>query len=103
MKHTQEEFLKLTYYKYGIYKCIVINNVDEKLNKLFRFNESNYYTHHDLTRAKELNFSIEMIEDNEANTLIYDKTDLICGNKVFTKYILCLLCGQQHQQQLNKI
>ena len=87
MKLTQEEFLKMKYYKYGIYKCIVLNNGDEKFNKLFRFNDSNYYTHHDLTRAKELNFNIEMIEDNEANTLLYNKDDLICGNKVFTKYI----------------
>jgi hypothetical protein len=87
IKLTQDQFLELNYYKYGIYKCIIVNNGDDKYNKLLRFNDSNYYTHHDLTVAKELNFNIEMIEDNEANTLLYNKEDLICGNKIFSKYI----------------
>ena len=86
-KITQDSFMKLEYFKYGIYKCIVINNEDEKFNKLFRFNDLNYYTHYDLTRAKELKFDITMIEDNEANALLYNKDDLICGNKIFSKYI----------------
>ena len=87
IKLTQEEFLKLEYFKYGIYKCIVENNEDEKFNKLFRFNDLNCYAHYDLTRAKELKFDITMIEDNEANVLLYNKDDLICGNKIFSKYI----------------
>jgi len=86
-KLTQEEFMKLDYFKYGIYRCIVENNEDEKFNKLFRFNDLNYYTHYDITRAKELKFDITMIEDSEANALLYNKDDLICGNKIFSKYI----------------
>ena len=86
IKLTQDEFSKLTYFKYGVYRCIISND-DEKLNKFFRFSGKDYYTHHDLTRAKELKFKIEIIEDGNVNILQYNKEDLIYGNKVFSKYI----------------
>ena len=46
---SEAEFKELKYFKYGIYRCIITGE-----SKIFRFNYDNYYTHHDLTRAKEL-------------------------------------------------
>lgn len=58
---------------YGIYRCIVHEGDDFKKNKLFKFNEFNYYTHYDIHSARLLEFNIELIHDDEANCLLYQK------------------------------
>ena len=35
----------LSYFSFGIYRCEVSKSEDESINKLFRFNHQNYYTH----------------------------------------------------------
>ena len=81
----QADFEKLEHYKYGIYHCNV--EFDENRIKLFRFNKRNYYTHTDLTRARELNFKITIIEDDGVNALQYERSDLIRSEKVFSAYV----------------
>lgn len=71
------EFIKINelpdILKYGIYRCIIIPCGDENVDKLFRFNSMNYYTHYDIKLARNLKLPIYLIQNNEANALIYDK------------------------------
>ena len=55
--------------------------------KLFRFNPLNYYTHLDLSLAKEYNLSIELIQDGQPNFLYYSKDKLMNGKFLFGHYI----------------
>jgi hypothetical protein len=56
---------------YGIYRVIISPSDDNHINKLFRFNSENYYTHYDIALAKDLNLKIELVQDDEANVLLY--------------------------------
>jgi hypothetical protein len=79
---TNEEFQNLKYIKYGIYRC-KITGTDPRL---FRENPDCYYTHFDLNRAKELGYSIKLIEDeNSPNALIYNNR--VNGRHVFGTYV----------------
>ena len=82
---TEEEFDSLEYYKYGIYRCEIEYNDDVKM--LFRYNIKNYYTHHDLSRAKALKLKITIICDSQPNILQYNKSDLVNGASVFSSYV----------------
>lgn len=84
---SDKEFQNLKYFKYGIYHCNIQNPNNENVSKQFKFMNNNYYTHYDLTRAKELNLKMNIIEDNESNFLYYDKECLVKGHKLFSKYI----------------
>ena len=75
--------------QFGIYRAIVNESDDANINKLFRFNPNNYYTSYDLTLAKELNLSIDLIQDDEANALLYIK-DRAYGSQYFTQAITSL-------------
>jgi len=55
--------------------------------KLFRFNKLNYYTHFDLTRAKELGLEIKLIIDEQPNFLYYSRDKLITGTELFGNYV----------------
>lgn len=70
----------MKFYAYGIYRCKV-----QQTHKLFKPNKRDYYTHFDLQLCKELNIKVEMIEDNQANCLLYAK-DKISGAKMFDKF-----------------
>ena len=82
---TQKEFDKLKFYQYGIYRC----EIEESKPKLFRNNKLNYYSHIDLTRAKELNLKITLtdLEDDEPNFLYYSRDKLITGDALFGEYV----------------
>jgi len=73
---TQGEFKKLDklsdVFQYGIYRCKIEDPNKENIYKCFRFNK-NYYTHFDLTNAKELGLKISLIQDGKANFLHYPK------------------------------
>ena len=75
------------YYEFGIYRCIIDKSEDIKLNNLFRFNIDNYYTSVDLTNAKELGFTINLIKDGKPNFLYYSRDKLINFDWVFKQYI----------------
>ena len=71
---TNKDLETMTFFKYGIYHCIV-HNAD---SRLFRNNSQNWYTHTDLNYAMiTLKCRIEMIEDGEENAMIYSKFRLI--------------------------
>ena len=56
---------------FGMYRVKIQPVENIHINKLFRFNPLNYYTHFDLKVARELNLPMELIQDNEANCLLY--------------------------------
>lgn len=82
LKLTQKEFDKQKYYQYGIYRAI-IHDVDYRL----LLNKKKYFTHIELTRAKELGYKIEIVQDKRPNFLLYEKETLVSGKQVFDKYI----------------
>ena len=46
-----EFFKNINYFTYGIYRCEVLKSRDESINRMFRFNYNNKYTHIDLFTA----------------------------------------------------
>lgn len=81
---TKKEFDELTFYQFGMYHCKIIN-IDYRLMKQ---NIKNWYTHTDLNYAKnKLNYKIELIEDDEPNSLLYDNSKLITGKVLFGKFV----------------
>tara|TARA_B100000446_G_scaffold163105_1_gene163946 strand:+ start:1935 stop:3809 length:1875 start_codon:yes stop_codon:yes gene_type:complete len=82
---TQPRFLRILnknkpeFFSYGIYRA-TISFFDEEEDKevynldrmKFRVNRYNYYTHLELKRALELGYNVKLIEDNEANAMVYD-------------------------------
>jgi hypothetical protein len=86
------EFLKLEtlpddFYKYGIYRATITKSDDININRLFRFNNDNYYTHFDLTTAKFLQLEINLIIDDQPNFLHYSRDKCLTGNEIFGPYI----------------
>jgi hypothetical protein len=71
---------------YGIYRCIIERCDDENINKLFRFNNKNYYTHFDINTARTLKLKINLIKDEEANALLYLK-DRLAGSITFRQIV----------------
>jgi hypothetical protein len=70
---------------FGIYRCIISTDKQEKA--LFKFNDYNYYTHYDINNAKELGFDIKLIQDGQANVLLYDSQSRIQGSRAFGEAI----------------
>lgn len=83
---TQSEFKQLKYYKYGIYRVNIKKNNDPKLSMYFRIKDNNYYTHYDLSVAKEIGLQMELIEDGQPNFLYYSKDKLVSG-KIFEQFV----------------
>ena len=76
-----------SFYRYGIYRAIIEKSDDNNVNKLFRFNYDNHYTHIDLTRAKEINLKIELIEDGQPNYLSYTRDKCLTGSELFGEFV----------------
>jgi hypothetical protein len=74
------------YFKYGIYRCVITSENKNK-NKLFTFNEKNYYTHIDLETAYKHNFNIELIHDNKPNFLHYENKCNRQAKLMFKKFV----------------
>ena len=72
-------------FEYGIYKCKV--EFDESKKKVFKFKNNNLYSHYDLNLAQKIGLKIELIDDSEVNSMIYDRTKLIFSNKMFSEYV----------------
>lgn len=81
MRLSQQEIDNSKFFKYGLYNC----HIDVKDSRLMRTSKQNWYTHFDLTRAKELKYDIKMI-DSEENALIYSD-DLMNGKKLFGDFV----------------
>jgi hypothetical protein len=85
---TDKEFRESdAYFKYGIFRCVVIKSGDYSIDKLFRFNHKNKYTHIDLNNAKLLGLEIQLIEDGAVNFLHYSRDKLLSGNELFGEYV----------------
>lgn len=84
---TTEEFNKMTtYYEYGIYRAKVSKS-DKDTNKLFRFNDENYYTHIDLDVARHLKLKIELIVDGQINFIHYERSKRLAGTEIFGQFV----------------
>lgn len=81
-----EEYNKLLYPKYGIYRCRINRSEDETINQLFRFNYDDHYTHFSLSHARLLGLKVEMIEDGQANVLHYSRDKCLTSKEIFGKY-----------------
>lgn len=95
--YTQKELKQAKFFHYGIYRCEISKSGDNKIDRLFRFNKKNYYTHFCLKRARELGLDIKIIDDGEANVLIYSRDCLINGNLLFYKYVQFLFSLKERQ------
>ena len=71
---------------FGIYKC-VIKKSNTKIDRLFRFNPKNKYSHIDVYHARKLNLEIKLINDNEANVLLWTRDKLLTGTELFGQFI----------------
>jgi hypothetical protein len=82
MKLTAAEFNELKYYKCGIYDAVV-----EGTSMFFKpAAKGCYYTHFDLTLAKELGLSIK-INDGDWNFYCYNQDSLVKGSLLFGPFV----------------
>ena len=66
----QEMKIKLNgSYAFEIYKMEILKSEDEKINRLFRFNETNEYTTVDLRNADFLGLKMNLLNDTKWNFL----------------------------------
>jgi hypothetical protein len=70
---------------YGVYRVEIKRSRNEIIDRLFRFNETNHYTHFDIQTAQDLNLEINLIIDDEANSLAYPKRGY--GSEYFRQII----------------
>ena len=84
---TVDEFTALKFYQYGIYRCKISKSDDMSIDKLFRFNFDNYYTHFSLNHAKIIGLTVELIVDDEPNFLYYSRDKCLTCHEVFGKYV----------------
>jgi len=84
---TNAQIQENKFFSYGIYRAIVHPHEVDKMNKIFRFNRFNYYTHFDLNRAMKDGFKLELIEDGFVNCMIYDRKSLENGSKLFKPFV----------------
>jgi hypothetical protein len=75
------------YPEFGIYRLDIRPSNDININKLFKFNYHNKYTSIDVTTAKLLGLTIELIQDGKPNFLHYTRDKLITFNEVFHQYV----------------
>jgi hypothetical protein len=83
MKLTAAEFNELKYFKYGIYNAVVVGT-----SKLFKPAAPGfYYTHFDLTLAKELGLEIRINDEADWNFFSYDNNSLVKGSLLFGSFV----------------
>ena len=77
--------------QHAIY-AVVIKSNDKNFLKIFKINDSNFYTHFDIQLARNFllkypeSLTIELLKDRKYNALVYYKDDLIDSNKIFNKW-----------------
>ena len=74
-------------YAFGIYKMEILKSEDEKINRLFRFNQNNQYTTIDLRNADFLGLEMKLIISDDWNFLSYPRSHCLTGKDIFGKYI----------------
>lgn len=71
---------------FGIFYCVIEKSNDESIDKKFRFNYKNKYTHQSIIHARELGLKINLIK-GQNNHLFYPKESLRHGKHYFGTYI----------------
>jgi hypothetical protein len=74
--------------KYGFYRCVITRSGDEMIDRLFRFDPENEYTHIDVMMAKRLKLKIRLIKDGKPNMYYYDRDMLVTARQIFGPFIL---------------
>jgi len=82
-KLTQKELIEMKFIQYGYYRC----NIDIKNPKLIMLSDRLWKSYYELKRARELNYKIEMIEDNDYNFMSYSSSNRINSHIIFKKFI----------------
>ena len=74
--------------EYGIYHC-VIHKADPKrnVNKYFKYNRKNKYTHRDIGMARRLNLKVDLVQDGQVNALLYSEECLVGGHIMFKPFV----------------
>ena len=80
---TSEDFNNMKFMRYGIYRC----HIEVENKKLMRQNKLDYYTHIDITRARELHYTITLIEDEQPNFLYYSREKTINASQAFRPFV----------------
>lgn len=75
------------YFKYGIYRAIVQKSGEINVDKFFKFNGDNHYTHFDLLLATELGLEFHLIQDGQFNFYYYHRSKLVSSQTIFSNYI----------------
>lgn len=73
--------------RFGIYRCKIYQSEDPNINKLFKFNKTNFYPSISLDHAKRLGLEMELIQDNQPNFLFYSSDKLITFEAVFKPFV----------------
>jgi hypothetical protein len=81
---------------YGMYRVIIEMSDDKHINKLFRFNAYNLYSHFDLKMAKVLGLRFTLIIDDEANALLYS-SGRQTGSRMFKNLVKYLFKLKQQK------
>ena len=84
IRWTQWQMDEKDFVIFGLYKCIITTDKPDK--RLFRFNDKNVYTSIDINRAKQLHYTIKMIDTDE-NVMLYDDKHVKTGEQVFKQFV----------------
>ena len=77
--------------QHAVYRVVIKSN-DKNFLKIFKINESNFYTHFDIQLARRFlikypkSLTIELIKDRKYNALVYYKDDLIDSHEIFGRW-----------------
>lgn len=90
-KINSDEFLKKGFVSYGIYRCVIEYNDNNKDNsKIFKLNSANFYTSIEINYAVKLGFKVTLIEDDKDNFLEYLRINCKTGHECFNEYVKLL-------------
>jgi hypothetical protein len=71
----------------GIYRCKIFMSGNKNTDRLFRFNQNNYYSSNALKHAKFLKLEIELVIDGDFNALLYPKELCMCSSEIFKDFV----------------
>ena len=84
---TQKDLDNMRHFEFGVYHCIIVKSDDDLLvNGLFWINRENYYTHYELTYARDHKYKIKMIDEPD-NFLHYPRNYCKTGSEIFGGYV----------------
>ena len=99
---SSEYFNAMEFFQLGIYRVKIEKSEDENINKLFRFNKYNKYTHTSLEHAKSLNLKMTLIQDETANFLSYSADKRIGCNEVFGEFVNFMFDLKEKESKLKE-